>query len=83
MVRRGRSVTSIRGFRLRLMLLSVAALAAIVLGGCVQTRTVAGVSDSCTQPATFNDGFFLNRSVFFRVSTQADPLDPRTTSIWT
>jgi hypothetical protein len=55
--------------------------AAVLATGCVTTGNVAGVSGTCTQPATLNDGFFANRAVFFRVATQADPLDPRTTWI--
>jgi hypothetical protein len=60
-----------------------AALAATAIGmsGCVGGRSVAGVSETCTQPTTLNDGFFASRSVFFRISTQTDPTDPRTTWI--
>ncbi|HEX8053769.1 MAG TPA: hypothetical protein VF517_12320 [Thermoleophilaceae bacterium] len=52
--------------------------AAVFVAGCVSTANVAGVSNTCTNPATMNDGFFANRSVYFRISTQADPVDPST-----
>lgn len=51
------------------------------LAGCVRTATVSGVSNTCANPTTLNDGFFGNRTVYFRVSTQTDPLDPSTSWI--
>jgi hypothetical protein len=58
-----------------------AALIAVAVGasGCVEFKDVEGVSATCTQPTTLNDGFFANRSIFFRVSTQTDPTNPQTT----
>ncbi|HEX8648326.1 MAG TPA: hypothetical protein VF715_15645 [Thermoleophilaceae bacterium] len=53
--------------------------AAIGVAGCVELKTVPGVSATCTQPTTMNDGFFADHGVFFRVSTQTDPANPRTT----
>jgi hypothetical protein len=53
----------------------VAAL--VMLTGCAEE--VGGISGTCTQPETLNDGFFADRSIFFRVSTQKHPTDPRTT----
>ena len=57
----------------------IMAVGALGLAGCVETRTVAGSSTTCAQPTTHNDGFFQNRSLYYRVSTQPDPLNAGTT----
>ncbi|HEX8073953.1 MAG TPA: hypothetical protein VF545_03135 [Thermoleophilaceae bacterium] len=56
----------------------MAAIATLGVAGCVSTDNIAGVSGTCTQPTTLNDGFFANRSIFFRLATQTDPTDPQT-----
>lgn len=78
MLRRGVRVDSIRGFVSRLVAGCAASVAAVIaLSGCAEQ--VGGISATCTQPETLNDGFFADRSIFFRVSTQTHPTDPRTT----
>lgn len=78
MLRRGTPVESIRGFVARLTAGCAALVAAmIMLTGCVEEA--GGISGTCTQPETLNDGFFADRNIFFRVSTQTHPTDPRTT----
>jgi hypothetical protein len=78
MLRRGKPVQSSRRSAPRALLAAAALFAATVaIAGCHQN--VAGVSESCSNPSSMNDGFFANRSVFFRVSTQPDPNDPSTT----
>ena len=64
---------------LRRLGLAGALCALVIVGsGCVRTATVPQVSNTCANPTTMNDGFFSNRSVYFRISTQTDPLDPST-----
>lgn len=79
MLRRNASVGSTRRPGLRLVTGVVVLVAAVGVAGCVELRTTPGASATCTQPVVMNDGFVANRGVFFRVSTQTDPLDPRTT----
>ena len=78
MLQRGGGHRSTRGSRIRLGVVAMAAIAMLGIAGCVETREVAGVSGTCTQPTTLNDGFFANRSIFFRVATQTNPTDPQT-----
>jgi hypothetical protein len=74
----GAPVGSARRSRSRVALATAALIAAtIFLSGCLEE--IPQLSDTCTQPATLNDGFFANRSAFFRVSTQTKPTDPQTT----
>jgi hypothetical protein len=81
MLRRGTPVGSTRRPRPQLAVVTALVAVASVVSGCIDTNTVPGVSEACTQPATLNDGFFANRGVFFRVSTQTNPADPQTTWI--
>jgi hypothetical protein len=79
MLRRSRPA-SIRRSRLAFVFFPLAAVAAMMsLSGCLQD--VPQLSETCTQPTSMNDGFFENRSVFFRVSTQTSPTDPQTSWI--
>lgn len=56
-----------------------AALAAVTVAaaGCVEFKTTPGVSNTCSTATATADGFFANRSVYFRVSAQQDPNDPQ------
>lgn len=53
--------------------------AALMLSGCV--NDVPHISETCTQPASMADGFFANRTLYYRVSAQTSPTDPKTTWI--
>lgn len=69
------------GMMVRRVMVAAAAIVTLGVAGCVDTNNVAGVSATCTQPSTLNDGFLENRNVVFRVATQTDPLNERNTWI--
>lgn len=46
-----------------------------------QVPSAPGISETCGQPTAIQEGFLAARNVFFRLRTQPDPSDPKTTWI--